>query len=109
VVPLHHAFGSEELSALAPAGATLVPEPYIALCAADAEALGPHPERVRVRSADWTLDLALRVLPSLPRGVAGLAVGLPGMPALTLPCSAGIAPADSGSPAAGAPQEAGDA
>ena len=111
VVPLHHAFGSEELSALAPAVATLVPEPYVALCAADAEALGPAPERVHVRSADWTLALALRVLPSLPRGVAGLAVGLPGMPALTLPCSAGIVPAGSGqdAPATSTPKEPGDA
>jgi NADH-quinone oxidoreductase subunit G len=109
VVPLHQAFGSEELSALAPAVAELVPEPYVALCTADAEALGPLPERVRVRTADWSLDLALRVLPSLPRGVAGLAAGLPGLPALTLPCSAGITASDSGSPAADAPQEADDA
>jgi NADH-quinone oxidoreductase subunit G len=111
VVPLHHAFGSEELSALAPPVAELVPEPYLALCEADAQSLGEHSGRVRVRSADWTLDLALRVLPSLPRGVAGLAVGLPGMPALTLPLSAGVTLVVSGpgAPAQGASQEAGDA
>jgi NADH-quinone oxidoreductase subunit G len=116
VLPMHHTFGSEELSALAPAVAELMPEPYVALCEADAARLGPRPERVWLRAGGVTLDLALRVLPSLPCGVAGLAVGLPGQPVLSLPCSAGIVPVTP-SPAAAGPNppatpaspEAGDA
>jgi NADH-quinone oxidoreductase subunit G len=108
VLPVHHAFGSEELSALAPAVAELVPEPYVALCEADAARLGPRPERVRLRAGESSLDLALRVLPSLPRGVAGLAVGLPGQPPLELPLIANIAPVVVSPPALSSAEEAGD-
>jgi NADH-quinone oxidoreductase subunit G len=109
LVPIHHAFGSEELSALAPAVAELVPEPYVALCEADVETLGPRPERVYVRAGERTLSVALRVLPSLPRGVAGLAVGLPGEQGLPLPCSASIVPADVIRPELGPTEKAKDA
>ena len=40
LLPLHHIFGSEELSALAPAIAELSPQPYLALNPDDASDLG---------------------------------------------------------------------
>ena len=86
VVPLHHVFGSDELSHEAPAVAQLAPAPYVALNAADANALGAHEGDV----IDITLDgvtqrLPLKIAPALPAGVAGVPVGLEGMPAVTLP------------------------
>src|SRR6185437_4096432 len=86
VVPLHHVFGSDELSHAAPAVAELAPAPYVALNAQEANSLG-----VRDGDAiDVTLDgtvrqLPLRIAPGLPAGVAGVPVGLAGMPAMTLP------------------------
>ena len=86
VVPLHHVFGSDELSHAAPAVAELAPAPYVALNAQEANSLG-----VRDGDAiDVTLDgtvrqLPLRIAPALPAGVAGVPVGLAGMPAMTLP------------------------
>ena len=35
VVPLHHIFGSEELSALAPGSRELAPQPYAGICTRD--------------------------------------------------------------------------
>ena len=87
IVPLHHIFGSEELSAAAPCIAELAPAPYIALCAEDAHALGVSENQdvvVAVGAVQLRLPLKLR---TLPRGVAGLPVGLPAMQYLELPRS----------------------
>ena len=43
-MPLYHIFGSEELSAAAPAVAELAPAPYLALNPADAAAFGLEPK-----------------------------------------------------------------
>jgi NADH-quinone oxidoreductase subunit G len=78
VVPLHHIFGDDELSALAPAIAERTPAPYVALHPEDAAALGlaqADPARVELGAA--TLDLAVRLRPALARGTVGLPVGLP--------------------------------
>ena len=85
-VPLYHIFGSEELSVLSPGVAQLSPAPYIGLNPADAETLG--------LAAGTELDLPLggaahrmsvKLIPSLPLGVAGLPAGLPGMLGMVLP------------------------
>ena len=87
-VPLHHIFGSEELSALSPAVAGLFPQPYVALHPEDASALGlVEGGRAKVDVNGSVHDLIVRIFPSLPRGVAGLPVGLPGAPVLDLPAS----------------------
>jgi NADH-quinone oxidoreductase subunit G len=86
VVPLYHIFGSEELSAEAEGVSELAQEPYLAL----------HPQDAVVLQAADCKELALvmgpieyrlpvRLLPTLPRGVAGLPVGLPGLQATRLP------------------------
>ncbi len=85
-VPLHHIFGSEELSMLSPPVAGRAPAAYLALSSADAERLGAgEGRRLTVLVNELRLDLPVRVVPSLPEGVAGLPVGLPGQPFLALP------------------------
>jgi NADH-quinone oxidoreductase subunit G len=80
LVPIYHIFGSEELSALAPGVAERSPSPYLALNADDALALGIGPDdRAEVRLNGVSYRLSVRVDPTLPKGVAGLPVGLPGL------------------------------
>ncbi len=87
-VPLHHIFGSEELSVHAPGVASLCPEPYVALHPEDALTLGmAEGDGARVALGDFVRELPVKILPSLPRKVAGLSVGLPGAPVLDLPAS----------------------
>jgi NADH-quinone oxidoreductase subunit G len=83
IVPLHHIFGSEELSRHAPALAELAPAPFLALNQDDAA-------RLRAQPGDALEALGrrvpLRIDSSLPRGVAGLL----GEPGLALPAWSGI-------------------
>ena len=86
IVPLHHIYGSEELSNSAPAVAELAPQPYLALNQTDAD-------RIHVSSGDQvelTLDgsrqqIDLKIAPAMPSGVAGIPVGLLGAPTVNLP------------------------
>ncbi len=97
-MPLHHIFGSEELSALAPDIAELSAGPYLALNPDDASDLGlTAGDEVQLRlrpqpdiAADGSIDavanpeaevyrLPLRFKPELLHGTAGLPVGLAGM------------------------------
>jgi NADH-quinone oxidoreductase subunit G len=85
-VPLHHIYGSEELSMLSPPVAGRAPAPYLALNALDAERLGAREGRpLNVALGELHLSLPVRVMASLPAGVAGLPVGLPGQPFVALP------------------------
>jgi NADH-quinone oxidoreductase subunit G len=92
LLPLHHIFGSEELSILAPGIAELSTEPYLALNPDDAVDLrlaagddaqllfGPELMEIspgfpeEIPRAYW---LPVRLKPELQRGTAGLPVGLP--------------------------------
>jgi NADH-quinone oxidoreductase subunit G len=86
LVPLYHIFGTEELSVLAPAVAERVPAPYLALSRADAAALQVEPgDIVACTLASMTHRLPVQVDPSLPRGIAGLPVGLPAFQGMALP------------------------
>jgi NADH-quinone oxidoreductase subunit G len=90
-VPFQEIYGSDELSMLSPPIAGRAPAPYLALGAIDAERLGlGGGDGVRVTlAADGApapgLHLPLRVVPSLPAGLCGLPVGLPGLPFIELP------------------------
>jgi NADH-quinone oxidoreductase subunit G len=78
VVPVHHVFGSEELSVLSPGVAALAPEPYVALHPEDAAELGlKGAAEVTLDERRFELPVALR--PELPRGVAALPLSLPGL------------------------------
>jgi NADH-quinone oxidoreductase subunit G len=86
-IALHHIFGSEELSMLSPGIAELAPSPYVAVGINDARRSQiADGEPVIVRFEDGTShNLAIRVLSTLPDGVAGVPVGLTALPYLPLP------------------------
>jgi NADH-quinone oxidoreductase subunit G len=89
-VPLYHIFGSEELSAAAPAVRELVPKPYIALNAEDARELGiEEGQRVQVTLGEARFELPLRIA-ALGKGLAGLPAGLPDFREPSLPAWVGL-------------------
>ena len=71
LVPIHHIFGSDELSAAAPGIAELIAKPYVALNTSE---FGEASE-VEVSCTGGTFRLPVRIRPDLPRGVAGLSGG----------------------------------
>jgi NADH-quinone oxidoreductase subunit G len=101
VVPLHHIFGSEALSILAPAIAELAAKPYLALNPEDAAELGLADgasallQLSRNGKADHEMDYEIPVLlkAELRRGVAGLPAGLPGLAGIMLPAWGRVAKA----------------
>lgn len=79
-VPLHHVFGSDETSAKAKHLATLGTSPYIGIAKRDAERRGlATGASARLRCGTLEFTLPVRVMPSLPDGVAGVPV-LAGVP-----------------------------
>jgi NADH-quinone oxidoreductase subunit G len=86
VTPLYHIFGSEELSVLSPGVADRSPQPYLALNPDDAIARRVSDgEEVELVMDGAVYRLPVRFHPSLPRGVAGLPVGLRELPWAALP------------------------
>ncbi len=84
IVPLYHVFGSEELSMLTPGVAELAPKPYVGLNPADLQELSDGVE-VEVVIGDWKHRLPAKLMPELPKGLAGLPVGLPSLPTIPFP------------------------
>jgi NADH-quinone oxidoreductase subunit G len=84
-VPLHHVFGSEELSSLAPGIAALSPQPYVALNPGDKKSFFGEGQIVCIGLQGRELQLALKYDRSLPPGVAGLPAGLRGLEGIALP------------------------
>jgi NADH-quinone oxidoreductase subunit G len=86
IVPLFHLFGSEELSMAAPAIEELAAKPYMMLRPDDAHRIGVEAgEDVELSLSGWTLRLTVKLESGLPRGIAGLPIGLPGIGSVTLP------------------------
>ncbi|MFA9460875.1 NADH-quinone oxidoreductase subunit NuoG [Thiohalorhabdus methylotrophus] len=88
VVPVHHVFGSEELSAEGQAVAERMPAPYLAVHPEDATGAGFEPSGeawVLLEVDGKSFSLPLRPETGLARGLAGLPVGLPGMAPADLP------------------------
>jgi NADH-quinone oxidoreductase subunit G len=88
LVPIHHIFGSEELSMASPGIARQAPQPYLALRPEDAPA--GDGEQVRLLVSGKSLDLPLKLLPGMPERTAGLPAGLPGVPKMALPAAVKI-------------------
>jgi NADH-quinone oxidoreductase subunit G len=75
LVPLYHIFGSEELSLHSSGVKELAPEPYVGLNPEDAQRLRVEDETtVEITINERVLRLPARLMPSLDRGVAGLAL-----------------------------------
>ncbi len=86
LLPVYHIFGTEELSAKAPAVAELIPRRYIALNPGDAERLQVNDSQeveVSVNHSTWRLPVRLR--PDLMKGTAGIPIGIPSMGFVLLP------------------------
>jgi len=86
MVSLHHIFGSEELSARGKAVSHRVPANYVLISSEDA---------LELRLADGSMlsfevnrqpyQLPVKISGSLPKGIAGMPYGLPGLPFIDLP------------------------
>jgi NADH-quinone oxidoreductase subunit G len=86
LVALHHIFGSEELSARGLAVAKRVPKSYVMLNDEDARKLNLTPGA----TLDFEVNrqpykLPVEISTSIPKGVAGMPYGLPGLPFIDLP------------------------
>ena len=80
MVPLYHIFGSDELSLLSPGIQEQAPRPYLAMNARDAIALGVEEGgSVEVSLSSRKINLIARITPTLPDGIVGVPVGLPGL------------------------------
>ena len=80
VVPIHHVFGSDELSVVSSEVLELVPRPYLALSSKDGKDLAvADGDVVELRVNGSTLKLEVRLQAELPLGLAGCPAGLPGV------------------------------
>ena len=87
IVPIHHIFGSEELSVHAPGIAQLQTAPYVAI---GDESLAAGSD-VNLHVDGRTFRLPLRIRHELPRGIAGIPAGVPPLTGLRLPAWGTIA------------------
>lgn len=79
-VPIHHIFGSEELSAKSAAVSKRVPSGYVAISKADAETKGLiNGDQIEIVGKEGKLALPLKIETTLPTGVIGIPVGLEGV------------------------------
>jgi NADH-quinone oxidoreductase subunit G len=86
VVPSHHIFGSEELSARSTAIAERIPAAYVGLSPEDAAGFGvKEGERVELMVGTVRYELPCVFRSAVPRGVALLPVGLPDVQTVLLP------------------------
>ncbi len=86
IVALHHIFGSEELSHSAPAVMELAPQAYVALNSDDASKLHVDDgKQIAVELPGARYQLPVKVRPDLPKGIAGIPVGLGPTEGISLP------------------------
>jgi len=86
IVPVYQIFGSDELSASAPALAQRIAEPFVYLNPKDAETMSvDNDEFILLEVSSTKLNLKVQIEESIGQGIAGLSVNLPGMPFIDLP------------------------
>jgi NADH-quinone oxidoreductase subunit G len=97
LVSLHHIFGSEELSARAKALSTRVPGSYVVINAQDASelAIGAG-DMLGFEVNRQAYQLPVQISTSIPKGIAGMPYGLPGLPFVDLPAWAILKPISHG-------------
>ncbi len=84
LVPLHHIYGSEELSVLSEGVAERCPKPYVALNPEDAKAAGlAEGDEAVVQANGGKIMLPVRLERALAVGMVGLPEGLPTLPAIS--------------------------
>ncbi|MCX2741223.1 NADH-quinone oxidoreductase subunit NuoG [Pontibacter anaerobius] len=86
MLPLHHTFGSEELSNQSASIMERIPEPYVKINAADAIRMkldeGQH---LSFSIEGQIYQLPVKLSQTIPSGTAGMPNGLPGVPFAELP------------------------
>ena len=83
-VPVHHIFGSEELSARADVMAERIPQAYLALSAVDAARIGAQAgQALTIEAGSLRCSLPLVIDEQLPAGLLAVPQGLPGVPVLS--------------------------
>jgi NADH-quinone oxidoreductase subunit G len=88
VVPLHHIFGSEELSARSPSVNERAPKAYVLLNSGDAQDLRLKENQLLSFNVDGQpYLLPVKISTAMPKGIAGLPYGLQGLPFVELPAS----------------------
>jgi NADH-quinone oxidoreductase subunit G len=87
VTPIHHIFGSEEMSMLAPGIAERAPQPYLALNKVDAEKLNANEGSLLQITLDGSTqsNLKLVINNGITPGTVGVPIGLPGMMWISIP------------------------
>ena len=91
IVPVNQIFGSEELSSAAETLTKRIPEPFVYLNPKDAEELQvKNEEMIQLEISTIRLKIKVKIEVSIGKGIAGLTVGLPGMPFIDLPGSGKI-------------------
>jgi NADH-quinone oxidoreductase subunit G len=86
IVPIHHIFGSEPLSAAGDAVSLRVPPLYVGMNTDDATRIQvAHGDRVIVTINGKQLELQVRLAAGLQPGLLGIPWGLPGLPYYDLP------------------------
>lgn len=86
IVPVHHIFGSEELSARAPAVAQRIPGPYILMNTADAGTLKLREgDPFTFHIGDQAYHLPVKITEGIPGGVAAVPYGIDSIPYAELP------------------------
>ncbi|GAA4424506.1 NADH-quinone oxidoreductase subunit NuoG [Pontibacter saemangeumensis] len=91
MLPLHHTFGSEELSSHSPSVRERIPGPYVAVNAGDALRMKLEEGQLLSFSIEGHVyQLPLTTSRSVPSGTAGLPLGLPGVQFADLPAWANL-------------------
>jgi NADH-quinone oxidoreductase subunit G len=86
LLPLHHIFGSEEMSSLSPSIQARAAKPYVQMNPADAAELGLKAGDLANLQIDGTTHrLPVQLTAQLLRGTAGIPVGLSNFPVLNIP------------------------
>jgi NADH-quinone oxidoreductase subunit G len=95
LVGIYHLFGSEELSRHAHGIAQLLSQPYLALNPIEASLLGiAAGDKVTVTVADSQFELEAVLRVDLPRGIAGLPLGLSPIVGISLPAFCRLSPSN---------------